>query len=257
MGRYDKIKVYSGGSWHIPSRIRVYNNGWQDLGTSTSYSTKTLSVRNGSSFSRATLNRRDQVVVTDRWVNGRFNLLPGSGYCRCSNSTSSGTYDWYFRGTVEKTTDSAQYLFYCGTGGSPENPGQQYVRITWLSDGKIRMECCYNGNVASVTSSNSVGANQQVYLNVYSNKGSYTTYIVFNGVTTSASVGRTFRYNNCTTTVGDTYTKLRNNLSAAGVDGSGNTYSCSFDASYISGTDNYRYANADHRESTRTDVYYE
>ena len=257
MGRYDKIKVYSSGAWHTPSRIRVYQNGWQDLGTFDSYNTKTMKVRSGSSFQRCTLNRRDQTVVTDRYAKGRFNLLPSSGYCRCSKSSNAGNYNWYFRATVEKTTDTDQYLFYCGTGGSPNSPGSHYARITWLANGKIRVESCYNGSVSSMTSSNAVMKDTQVYLNVYSNKGSYTNYIVFNGVTTSAALYGTFRYNGCTTTVGDTDTKIRSTLSAAGVDGGGNTYSCSFDASTVSGTDNSRYKNVVHEETTRIDTYYE
>ena len=257
MGRYDRIKVYNNGSWVQPNQIRVYNNGWQDLGTNNSYSTKTLQVREGNEFKRATLNRRDEQVVTDRWAEGRFKLLPASRYCRCSKSTSAGSYNWYFRATIEKTTDTDQYLFYCGTGGNPSSPGSHYARITWLANGKIRVESCYNGNVSSMTSSNAVMKDTQVYLNVYSNKDSYTNYIVFNGVTTSATIYGTFRVNGCTTTVGDTYTKIRNNLSAAGVDGNGNTGSCSFDASYANGTDNSQYKEVTHRESTRTDIHWE
>ena len=258
MGRYDKIKVYNNGSWVQPNQIRVYNNGWQDLGTNSSYNTKSLQVRKNNAFVRATLNRRDEQVVTDRWAEGRFKLLPASRYCRCSNN-SSGTlrYNWYFRTTVEKTTDSEQYLFYCGTGGSPESPGKHYVRVTWQSNGKIRLDAAYDGNVKTLTSSNAVGKNTPVYLNVYSNAGSYNAYIVFNGVTTSGKVASSFMYNGCTTTVGDTYTKIRNNLAAAGVDGSKNTGSCSFNASYANGTDNSQYKGVTHRESTRTDVYWE
>ena len=92
---------------------------------------------------------------------------------------------------------------------------------------------------------------------MYSNAGSYHAYIVFNGVTTSGKVASSFMYNGCTTTVGDTYTKIRNNLAAAGVDGSCNTGSCSFNASYASDTDNSQYKGVTHRESTRTDIYWE
>ena len=194
MGRYDKIKVYSSGAWHTPSRIRVYQNGWQDLGTFDSYNTKTMKVRSGSSFQRCTLNRRDQTVVTDRYAKGRFNLLPSSGYCRCSKSSNAGNYNWYFRATVEKTTDTDQYLFYCGTGGSPNSPGSHYARITWLANGKIRVESCYNGSVSSMTSSNAVMKDTQVYLNVYSNKGSYTNYIVFTSSLVYISSNKSARF---------------------------------------------------------------
>jgi len=259
MGRYDNIKVYNNDSWVQPNQIRVYNNGWQDLGTNDSYNTKSLQVRKGNEFKRATLNRRDEEVVTDRWANGRFKLLPANRYCRCpDNSDHTLQYNWYFRTTVEKTTDNAQYLFYCGTGGSPESPGNNYIRVTWQADGKIKVDGRYNGGtVGSVTSSNAVGKNTQVYLNVYSNKGSYKCTIDFNGTTTSGNIYSSFMFNNSTTTVGDTYTKIRNNLAAAGVDGSGNTGSCSFNASTVSGTDNSQYKEVTHRESTRTDTYWE
>lgn len=257
MGRYDKIKVYSSGSWRTPNQIRVYNNGWQDLGTATSYSTKKLQVRSGSAFYRATLNRKDQVVVTDRYAEGQFTLLPANGYCRCSKSSSAGNYDWYFRATVEKTTANQQYLFYCGTG-TPSSPGANYVRVTWLADGKIQVDSSFNSTVRSFSSSNSVGANTSVYLNVYSNKGSYSTTIVFNDVTTTSStLANSFRYANAKTYVGDTNTRIRGTLSAAGVDGSGGTHSCSFNAATASGTDGTQYNGVVHRETTRTDVYYE
>lgn len=258
MGRYDKIKVYHNGTWKTPTQCRVYANGaWQDLGTATSYNTKSMYVRKNGSSVRATLNRRDQVVVTDRWAEGRFYLLPASGYCRCSQSSGAGAYNWYFRAYVEKTTNCDQYLFYCGTGGNPSSPGQHYVRVTWLSDGRIRVDASYSGTVRTMYSSNAVGANTNVYLNVYSNAGSYSCTIDFNGVTTTASVGTSFRYNGSTTTVGDTYTKIRGTLSAAGVDGSGYTHSCSFNAATASGSDGSQYSGVTHRESTRTDVYYE
>ena len=257
MGRYDKIKVYNNGSWVQPNQIRVYNNGWQDLGTNDSYSTKPLQVRKGNEFKRATLNKRDEAYIIDQWAQGRFNLKPNSGYCRCSKSSNAGSYNWYFRAYVEKTTSGDQHLFYCGTGGSPESPGQHYVRITWLSDGRIRMDAAYSGTVRTMYSNNAVGANNNVYLNVYSNAGSYNCTIDFNGTSTTASVGTSFRYNGSTTTVGDTYTKIRGTLSAAGVDGSGNTHSCSFNASTVSGTDNATYANVNHQQTDGTHVYWE
>lgn len=256
MGRYDKIKVYNNGSWHTPSRIRVYNNGWQDLGTSTSDNTKTMKVRSGSSFQRCTLNKRTQTVVTDRWAQGRFNLLPASGYCRCSKSSGAGNINWYFRAVIEKTTSAEQHIFYCGTGGSPESPGSNYVRVTWLGDGRIRVDTAYNSSVSTMYSSNSVGANQQVYLNVYSNAGSYACVIEFNGVVTSSNLYTAFRFNGCTTTVGSSNTKIRGTLSAAGCSYS-DICSCSFDASTASGSNGYSYANVNHQESTRTDVWYE
>lgn len=245
MGRYDKIKVYSGGTWKTPTYCRVYNNGvWADLGADTSANTKSLYVRKGSSWVRATLNRQTQTVITDRWLAGSFNLLPANGYNFCP-SYSSG-WNWYFRATIRKTTSDSQRVFWFGTGSN-------YVSIYWNANGTITATVSYSGTGArSVTSSNAVGANQDVYLNVYANKGSTVLYINFNGVTTSGNVYNNILYNNASNAVGDTYMQFRGNISVGGVDGSGGTHSVSFDAGYASGSDGWQYQNANHRETSTT-----
>ena len=246
MGRYDKIKVYHEGQWKQPTYCRVYSNGWQDLGDNTSYNTKSLYVYNNGSYVRATLNRQDYSYVTDRWLEGQFNLLPAYGYCYCPKSSSAGNYNWYFRATVRKPTDGEYQIFKVTQGSS-------YIKITWLSDGRIQVKSSYNGaSPSTVTSSNSVGANQDVYLNCYANKGSYTFYIVFNGITTSGNCTGTFKGGSSTNVVGSAGLQFRGNVSASGINGSGNTYSSSFDASYASGSDGSNYENATHRESTNS-----
>ena len=59
-------------------------------------------------------------------------------------------------------------------------------------------------------------------------------------------------YNNATNQVGDSAMQFRNNLSAAGVNGSGSTYSVSFDTSYASGSDGSQYSGVNHQESSST-----
>lgn len=255
MGRYDKIKVYNNGSWHTPNRIRVYNNGWKDLGTADSYNTSSLNVRNGNSFARATLNRQDYTTVTDRYASGTFKLLPANGFCYCTKSSSAGNWDWYFRCTIKKTTNTEQNIFWAGsTNYNPSNPGSNYVQIKWLADGKIRVGVSdgYGGGSHSLTSSNSVLAGNEVYLNVYVNAGSRTMYIVFNGVTTSGSMGSAFSISNSWNQVGDANMIFKGTLSAAGVKYSKQPKSVSFDVSTASGTDNSQYENVTHQETTTT-----
>lgn len=246
MGRYDKIRVYHDGQWKQPTQCRVYyNNAWQDLGTNDSYNTRSLYTLKNGNYVRATLNRQDYSVVTDRWAQGSFSLLPASGFCFCPKSSNAGNYNWYFRATIRKTSDTDQQIFRCGASNS-------YIRILWKADGHIQVTSSYNGTAYSMTTSNAVGANNTVYLNVYANKGSYTTYVEFNGVTTSGNLSASFRINNATNQVGDSAMQFRNNLSAAGVNGSGSTYSVSFDTSYASGSDGSQYSGVNHQESSST-----
>lgn len=249
MGRYNKIKTYYNGSWRTPNRIRVYNNGWQDLGTNDSYNTKTMKVRNGNSFVRCTLNRQDTTSITDRWANGSFSLLPANGYnfCPIIFGYNYGA-PWYFRATIRKTASVNQNVFYSGYGSS-------YIQVVWLADGKIQVTTAYGGGSSTVTSSNSVGINTDVYLNIYANELSNTLYIVFNGVTTSGTVNYTFLDARATNIVGDTYMQFRNNLSAKGASHDTDyRYTASFDASYASGTDNNQYKDVIHKETTTTNT---
>ena len=251
MGRYNKIKTYYNGSWRTPNRIRVYNNGWQDLGTNDSYNTKTMKVRNGNSFVRCTLNRQDTTSVTDRWANGSFSILPAAGYCFCPilYGTNYGA-PWYFRCTMRKTAAVDQNIFYCGNGTS-------YLQIIWRSDGKVQVSVNYGGYNYTLVSNNSVSINTDVYLNVYANVLSNVIYIEFNGITTSGSNSNyiSFLDGRATNVVGDTYMQFRNNLSAAGCSyDTDYRYSVNFNTSYASGTDNSQYTGVTHKETTTTET---
>lgn len=257
MGRYDKIQVYDNNAWHIPKQIRVYHNGaWQDLGRDDSYSTKEIKVKSGENFIRCTLNRRDETVISDQYIQGTFNLLPANGYCRHATKA-----DWYFRATIERTRDDSDVaIFYCGNGNL-NGWGRSYIVIQWLANGKIRVTTAYNGVAVSMTSTNAVAKNTAVYLNVYSNRGSTMCYIDFDGVTTSGNLTSTFNISNAINIVGESGLKVRGMLSACGTNyvnaNTFETHVCSFNANTASDTDWANYTNVNHVEHSSVIVHYE
>lgn len=248
MGRYEKIKVYNGSSFVKPSRIRIYNNGWQDIGTDTSYSTVPMYVRKADgSNARATLNRRDYTVVDDQYASGAFNLLPASGFCFYTANAG-----WYFRATIYKESDISNQIFYCGTGTT------SYIKIVWNANGTVTVSVRYNNStIYSVTSSNAVTAGNYVYLNVYAAKGSTKVYVVLNGVTTSATLYNQFIVTSATNVVGSTGMRFKDTLSASGAKYPSNTYSVSFNTTTANGTDNSQYVNLVHTVVSHTETVYE
>lgn len=251
MGRYDKIKVYNEGVWTTPSRIRVYNNGWLDLGLQDSLVTTALNVYSEDVLKRVTLNRIDTTVVTDKYAVGPFSVSPAAGYCFCPTSSSAGEYNFNFNCTVRKTSATDQRIFYSGNGYDDD-----FIDITWLANGKIRVQGAYNGNVKTLTSSNAVGINTWVNLRVYANKGSYKTYIVFNGVTTSTSFYVAFINKSVTNKIGTSYLHFKNTLTVTGVSYTKGALTASFNASTVSGTAG-SYVGVTHKEDTRVDTTYE
>ena len=251
MGRYDKIKVYNEGVWTTPSRIRVYNNGWLDLGLQDSFVTTALNVYSEDVLKRVTLNRVDATVVTDKNAVGPFSVSPAAGYCFCPTSTSAGEYNFNFNCTIRKTSATDQRVFYSGNGYDDD-----FIDITWLANGKIRVQAAYNGNVKTLTSSNAVGINTWVSLRVYANKGSYKTYIVFNGTTTSGSLLAAFINKSVTNKIGTGYLHFKNTLTVTGVSYTKGALTASFNASTVSGTAG-SYVSVTHKEDTRVDTTYE
>ena len=249
MGRYDKIKVYHNGQWKQPTACRVYQNGtWVDIGANDSDNTKSIYVRKNNNYVRATLNKKTTTVVTERYANSPFNLLPASGFCW---NPPDGA--WYFRGTVRKTTSASKRVFYCG-----DSSANYSVQLWWEDDGRLTFICRYNGNENRFSSSNSVGANQWVYINVFSNAGSKRVYMDFNGVRTeSGSMYQAFEISNAWNAVGDANIQFKDNLSAAGVKWNEERYSVSFNASTASGSDGWQYTNVPHYEATTQVVTWE
>ena len=259
MGRYDKIKVYNGSSWVKPSRIRVFaNNAWQDLGTDDSSITKTLYVQNGSSLARATLNRTVVTVPGESYTGGDgFQVLPANGYCFCPKSGYDNNATWFFRATIRKVADGDQNVFYVADGS-----WANFIQITWLSDGRIRVrgKSSYSSyGEMSITSSNSVGKNTWVYLNVTATKNSYNVSITFNGTTTSGKNYNSFRVSGATNWVGSSGVQFKNGFEVQGTayygsSGYGTTNYKSIDLSSASGSSSGNYSGIDHIDATTTKV---
>lgn len=234
MGRYDKIRVYDGSQWRIPTQIKVFNTVWQDLGTDTSTSTKSLYVYDSNRTpQRATLNRHDVPVTVDQYTVGQFTLKPASGYCYATNSSNVGKYPWNLNVTIRKTRDVEQQIFWCGTKTSGS-----YIRVRWLADGKISVDNRWDGNtVDSVTTSDAVSINTWHTLRVYTPKGSSTVQIWVDGVKVkTGTLNNFFQITNATTKVGDTYINFKNNFTASGCKYSNKAYTCDFNASTANGT---------------------
>lgn len=215
MGRYDRIRVYNGSGWQQPSRIRVFsNNAWQDLGENDSAITKSLNVLSGGAWRRATLNRETYTIPGESYAQGSFSLTPANGYCYCSNSNNSVNTTWYFRCTMRKTDNGEKQVFWTGNSA-----WSCYLQIVWLADGRVRVsiKSAYgSGSVQSITTSNAVGANQWVYLDVTCNKGVYKMTVNFNGVTTSGNMWETWQITNASNVVGSAGMQFKDGLACQG-----------------------------------------
>lgn len=177
MGRYDKIRVYDGSTWKQPTQIRIYQNGtWIDLGANDSAITKSLSVRKGNNFVRATLNKSTEVIQGETYTYGKdFVLTEGIRYCY---EKSLG--DWIFKATIKKTDNGSKNVYYLGSTNS-------YIYITWNANGTVTVTNYYKdySNPYTITTTNAVTAGAWVDLEVKSAKGSANATITFNGVKTT------------------------------------------------------------------------
>ena len=252
MSRYNRIKVYKDGSWVNPTRVRVYNNGWIDLGAADSYvKTKMAVYKNGVKYA-ATCDRVDTTVVTDQYSSGKFSLLPASGYCYCPQSSSYGGHNFNFNCTIRKTADVDQVIFHT----YHKTNTKDFFKITWQADGKIRVDADYSsGTTRTFTSSNAVKAGTWVNLRVYANKDSYNCYIVFNGTTTSKTLYSSFITTGAVNYVGDTYINFKNTLTVTGVKYGPTAYTASFNASTESAETSSHTAITNVKD-TRVDVSY-
>lgn len=263
MGRYDKIKVFDGSVWQTPTRLKVYQNGEpQDLGRYDDPTTKKLSVWDGTEFVRVTLNRRDIPIVTDRYTTGSFSLKPTNGYCYCTNSSSTTNYKWELKCTVRKTQATDQNIFKCDNGWG------DYIRVTWLENGKIKVTNKYvsaDGTVVttedSLTTTHAFNINTWITLQISTAKSSSTMIIKVNGTQEAkGTVNNFFQFKDCKTTVGASKINFKNSFTASGSGydgyGHGSPYTASFDASTAKGEGNY-YKGVTHYEQTSTQTVYE
>lgn len=92
-GRYDdRLKVYKNNAWHNAKRVRVYKNGWVDLGDDQSNNTKSLYVYKNGSRTRITRNRQDvqkSRTVGAGYHQGSWNINTRQQYC--FNNTGGAT----------------------------------------------------------------------------------------------------------------------------------------------------------------------
>lgn len=231
MGRYDKIKVYNGSNFVKPSRIRVYRDGaWRDLGLDDSSNTAPMYVRKNNAFIRATLNKQINTHYLEAYTIGQFKILPEDRW-----GVNPTKYAWNFQGTIEKTVNQDVHVF-----KSNATTNTSHLTITWLADGRIRIQAktTYgSGTTGTTYSSNAVMAGNKVNLRVYWNKGSTTCYIVFNGVTTSKAFHYAWEVSKSTNLVGDTRLKFYGTVSVTGVKYSNIVTTTTFNASSTNAAD--------------------
>ena len=197
MGRYDKIRVYHDGAWKQPYRLRVYQNGWVDLGTNDSSNTRTLNVRSGNSWRRATLNREDYNYTSgEEYAYGRFALYPKSAYGYNPSKAS-----WGFYMKVRKTSAGSKYLLDIhNVTGSNDTP---YFKVIWRDDGYIEIKNKYSSTEYTLVSNVSYGLNQYISVNIYALKGSDRVYLEVNGNQVNKRLYGTFSNIGSETWVGD------------------------------------------------------
>lgn len=251
MGRYDKIKVYNNGSWHTPNRIRVYKNGWQDLGTNDSSNTKTLYVRHNNQFRRATLNKKTTTTITDKWAVGGFTALPENGF---NSWPDKGRPFKFSIDSMKKTTNGSQvriFHFWTSASGS-------YIKIVWDTDGYVRAHFSYAGAERTVTSSNAIGANQAVSFSIETWNNTYGAYatMYLNGVWAGGYVN-SISYGSASNYVGDGNIQFRGNLKISGYDSGGGAHSISFNASDAATGSTSQYRSLTHQQTSVTTTTWE
>lgn len=230
MGRYDKIRVFNGSSFVQPSRIRVFNgSGFSDLGTNDSDSKVPLYVFNGSKFVRATLNKQINTHYLEFYTVGQFRILPVNQW-----GINPTQHPWSFSCTMEKTENSDVHIF----KAQVDNNSVSHITLTWMADGRIRVQARSNigsasGTLYTIYSNNAVGANVRTYLRVYWNKGSKNCNIIFGGVTTTKFLHSAWEVVNSNNIVGDARLKLYGDVSVTGVKYKNQVLTTTFNASSV------------------------
>ena len=209
MGRYDKIKIYNGSSWVKPKQIKVYSgSNWLDLGLDDSSNTRSLyAYLNSVRSQRITLNRTVVNVPGESYATGAFQLLPTDMF-----SFYSARCDIIFRATIRKRAGGNKRIFYSGRGSNIE------FSITWLDDGRLQIVMDSRGVSGGARkvfeTTNAVGLNQWVYLDVYMAKNSMSLAVTFNGVTTYSSSVARWSVSGSTNYVGDSDIDFKNGFEA-------------------------------------------
>lgn len=254
MGRYDKIKVYNNNAWRAPSKIRVYQNGWQDLGDSNSSNTQTLYVQHNNEFKRATLNKKTTTRVTDSWATGGFSVLPLNGY----NSRPDAGYKFAFSIDNMRHTNGVDSNIFT----AHNDDWSSYIQITWLSDGRVRFKTCYNKTTRETISNNAVGLNQSVGFacETYMDNGVARQALSFNGVWSGGQSTSMMSHGSFPNTVGDGNIQFRGTMRVRGssyVNGTISPNYREFNTSSANGSDGYNYSGVTHHENPTTTVTWE
>lgn len=209
MGRYDKIKVYNGSSWVKPKQIKVYSgSSWLDLGLDDSSNTRALYLYTDNYQSqRITLNRTVVNIPGESYVTNPFQLLPTDMF-----SFYSARCDIIFRATIRKRASGDKRIFYSGKSSNIE------FSITWLDDGRLQIVMDSSGVSGGARrvfeTTNAVGLNQWVYLDVYMAKNSMSLAVTFNGITTYSSSVARWSVSGSTNYVGDYDIDFKNDFEA-------------------------------------------
>lgn len=212
MGRYDRIQVYDGSAWRKPSEIQVYNGTrYVSLGSDSSYNTEHIYANNGGdNYPRATLYRHDYTIPGESYSYGTFSLGDDQ---LCWNPYKSG--DHYIKCTIKKTTNGAVNILTSKTSND-----SSHLIVTWEADGRIKVsiksEYGKSPGTNNLYSSNAVGANQWVTLEIIAYKSSTDGYgkltIKFNGTSVQRDYNHTFSRNGMSNNWGDSNLQFRGTL---------------------------------------------
>ena len=201
MGRYDKIRVYSGG-WKQPSRIRMYKKGsWVDFGANDSDNKSDIYVykKSSNNFVRATL---DKQVTNTSYKQGtgytESSWSPGFSCGFSPYSKETGHFRFEFKATIYRRDSVSRTLY----SSKSKSNGNCHVYITLNGNGSITVSI-NSGNfyddVATYTTPATLSKDQWGYLQVWAEAGSERLYIKWCGVTYNMTSRRAWKVDSNTT----------------------------------------------------------
>ena len=249
MGRYDRLRVFKNGLPLTPKQVMVYSaahRSFISLGMNDGdEQNRQIYVYKDGAQHRVTKNKVHVVEITERYSSGRFSIKPATGYQFRTQKSPGATF--MFRGTFRKTKEGAVRLYW--TGRKNRSSGM-YFEIWWESDGRLGITCCNTGitngtgTTIRLDTTNAVGLNQWVYIEVICDFGSTSVRCNFNGVTTSKSLwnGWVTSQSDCIAEVGSDGIDYKGNLTVQGCSYSGATNRFFEDMTYAEGATDKRTA---------------
>lgn len=235
MGRYDKIKVYSGNAWKQPKRIQVYRNKqWLDLGDNLSANKQHLFIRQGDSFKRATLEQKVTTPNKEIYADAQeFSVLPQNKFNFCPNAIGYPHTTWKFHAVMRKTVEGAHKVFFIGDAG-----WNSFITGQWQEDGSFRVSLKSAASInkqVDIVTTNKVPINTWVEVLVIVYKNSTNMEVWFNGVCTNGKMIQNFLLSRCINSMGGPGINFAGPFEVQGADQYGSGYGVSFDASTASG----------------------